>query len=180
MCKYKKDLFEMLYMRSFNCGKEFILSSGEKSNVYFDCRRVTMSSEGAYLIGKIIYKMTKNLTSIGLVGGMESAAIPIITATVLEYYRQGLPLEGFYVKKERKHHGTKRQVEGILDQNWQTLIVDDVVTTGNSIGKVIEAVLDIGGKIAGIISLIDRGTEKFTGYNYQSIFTMEDFTKHVS
>lgn len=179
--KHKERLYELLYLRSFSSGK-FTLRSGKESNYYFDCRRVSLCGEAQFLIGEIIFQMTQQLETVKSIGGMETAAISIVSAVTAAYHRHGIPMEGFYVKKQPKSHGKQQWIEGIVDVGDDVIIVEDVATTGGSLSRAVSEAQAAGAKVVGIVSLIDRleGAEKlFLGYNYKSVFTVEDFAKHL-
>ena len=90
-----------------------------------------VSSEGAELIGEVLYGWTKDL-GIDAIGGLQVGAIPLATAAVISYQRHGRPIEGFWVRNEVKTHGTKKQIEGALKKGMRVAIVDDVFTKGGS------------------------------------------------
>jgi orotate phosphoribosyltransferase len=89
------------------------------------------------------------------------------------------PIETFFVRKEPKEHGLKKWVEGHSTPGSRVVIVDDVVTTGGSTLRAIEASREQGFQIVKIIVLVDRlegGTEKLSslGIPYEAIFTLND------
>ncbi len=158
---------------------QFTLASGKTASFYLDCRRVTLDSEGARLIGEgILDLLTPRLPD--AVGGMAIGADPITGAVITIAATRGLPLRGFIVRKEAKTHGTGRDVEGPVAAGDRCVIVEDVVTTGGSSLKAIERVEAFGMKVEGIIAVVDRlegAAETFAdkGYSFQSLFTIRDF-----
>jgi orotate phosphoribosyltransferase len=85
----------------------------------------------------------------------------------------GSPIRAFIVRKESKGHGTQRQIEGNLEPGCRVIVVDDVVTTGGSTLKAIEAALGQGYEIKAVISLVDReegGEEKLSDWPYYPLF----------
>jgi len=157
-----------------------ILASGTVSNYYFDARIGSLSSEGAYLIARIILNMIKN-DKIDAVGGLTLGADPIIGSIVALSFKTKQRLNGFIVRKEEKKHGMGKLIEGCpLKKSSRVLIIDDVVTTGSSTIKAIKAVKATGAKIIRVIAIVDRlaGAKKnIKKYNlkFESIFTIEDF-----
>ena len=56
----------------------------------------------------------------------------------------------FVVRKEKKDRGTGKQIEGLLNQNSDVIILEDVTTTGSSALKAVEAMQDDGHNIVAI------------------------------
>ena len=128
---------------------------GKKSDYYFDGKKLTLSPEGAYRVGKAMFE---ELAKIGVdaVGGVATGAYPIATAVALVSYLEGKPLPSFMVREVAKEHGTRRQIEGHLKEGSRVAIVEDVITTGGSVSKVIEAVEAVNCRVVKIIAIVDR------------------------
>ena len=154
---------------------EITLSSGSKSNYYFDLKQVTMMKKARELMAKLIWDMVKD-DGITAVGGMESGAIPIVDAII-----DLTPVpHGFYVKKKPKKHGLSKFIEGILEKDDKILIVEDVSTKGTSALKCIGEVQKVNGNIKRIFTIVDRlegAQEKFkeNGLILEHLFTRNDF-----
>ena len=86
------------------------LSSGKASNFYMDCKRVTLSPEGAYLTAKLMMDMIG--PDVSAVGGLTLGADPIVSSISVLSHIQGRGLAGLIVRKEPKKHGTMNYVEG--------------------------------------------------------------------
>jgi orotate phosphoribosyltransferase len=82
---------------------------------------------------------------------MELGAVPIAVALSLE---TGLPF--VMIRKEKREHGTGSQIEGALDQGDRVLIVEDVVTSGGSTIKSVEALREAGAKVDTAVVVVDR------------------------
>src|SRR3954447_18292436 len=112
---------------------EFTLASGRTSHYYVDGRRVTLSAEGAALIGAGVLDALADRVDVAAVGGLTLGADPIVGATLALAPARGRPdLRGFLVRKEAKGHGTGRLVEGPVEPGMSVAILDDVATTGGS------------------------------------------------
>lgn len=178
--KLKNRLLEILKRKSFKY-KRVVLSSGKTSDYYLDIRLCSLSSEGAYLMATIILDMIKN-DQIDAIGGLTLGADPIVGAIIALSHKQKKPLTGFLVRKEEKKHGLKKLIEGpALTKKNRVVIIDDVVTTGSSTIKAIEAIKQIGCKIVRVIAVVDRlegAKENIKKYNLklEHIFTITDFT----
>ncbi len=135
------------------------LASGKQSDFYIDCRKVSLSPKGGFLIGQLFFSAIQSVASKATaVGGMTMGADPIVTATTVASYIGGNPLQSFYVRKEAKQHGTGRQLEcsyGMTKSN-SVVLVEDVVTTGGSTKKAYDAVTKAGHSVVAIVSLFDR------------------------
>ncbi len=157
----------------------FTLASGRTSHYYVDGRKVTLSAEGAALIGAGILERFKDLSGISAIGGLTMGADPIVGAALAVAGIQGNPLRGFLVRKESKTHGTGRLVEGPLSSGETVVIVDDVATTGGSSLQAVSAVEAMGGKVARVIVVLDRlegAAEAFAkrGLDFVSLLTIRD------
>lgn len=174
----KKNRLKTLLKKNALKFGDITLSSGVKSNYYIDARMITLDPEGANLIGTIILDLIKD-TQADAIGGITMGADPIVSAVSTLSYQEGKPIKAFIVRKEPKKHGTEKWIEGPLVEGDKVIIVDDVVTTGNSILKAIEKVKEYNCKVEKVISIVDRGSqfyEKMKGksYKYEPIFTLED------
>lgn len=175
----KKRLLKILREKSVTYG-DFTLSSGKKSSYYVDSKRTTFDPEGVSLVGKLIFEIIKNKgKKISAVGGLTMGADPMAISTIIAGLNEKYPIKGFSVRKEAKTHGKRKLIEGNLDIKDTILILDDVITTGSSTIKAIEAVREFGCNIIMVVALVDRregGAEKIrkSGYEVQAIFTIDE------
>jgi len=156
---------------------EFTLTSGKRSNYYIDGKRITLSPEGAYWVGKAIFDLLRGV-GIDAIGGVATGAYPIVTAAALVSHLEGKPIPSFIVREVTKGHGTKSQIEGHLKQGSRVAIVDDVLTTGGSVSKAIEAVEMAKCKVVKIIVLVDRhegGSDRLKkeGYDFTALLHIQ-------
>jgi len=172
-------LIEVLRRDALRLGS-FTLASGRLSHYYVDGRRVTLSAEGAELIGGEILRVLADYPQIEAVGGLTLGADPIVGATLALAGRAGRPrLRGFLVRKQPKAHGTARLIEGPLDPGQTVAIVDDVATTGGSSLQAVQAVEDLGCRVALVIVVLDRlegAAEAFRarGIPFHALLTIRD------
>lgn len=163
----KEELKKLLFEVGAVKRGDFVLSSGKKSNLYIDCRKITLHPLGAKLIAKIILEKIKGL-KVDAIGGLTLGADPITSSVVA---LSDIP--GFIVRKKEKEHGTKQKIEGIIEPGFNVIIVEDVSTTGTSAMQAIKAVEDIGAKVIKVISVVDRAegaSEAFKNYDFDPIF----------
>jgi orotate phosphoribosyltransferase len=178
MTELEQQLLNLLRERSFRRGT-FKLASGDTSEYYIDGKMSQVHSRGAALLGEVLYERTKDL-QFDAIGGLEVGAVPLTTAAVISYHLHGREMEGFWVRSEVKAHGTKKLIEGNLQPGSRVVIVEDVVTRGESAAKAIRAVLQHGCKVVQVITIVDRlgGAEEVFRElgitDYHPIFTIRD------
>jgi orotate phosphoribosyltransferase len=101
------------------------------------------------------------------------------TAAAFRYQAEGRPLEGFFVRKEVKSHGSQQRVEGLVRPGFRVAVVDDVFTQGTSVLQAITEVEKLGAEVAAVICIVDRlegARERLAArYQYLPIFTIQDF-----
>jgi len=115
-----------------------ILSSGKEADYYVDLRRVTLDSEAAPIIGRVMLELTKDL-DFDAVGGLTLGADPVATAMLHAAAAQGRKLDAFVVRKAEKAHGLQRRIEGPDVKGRRVLAVEDTSTTGGSVLTAVEA-----------------------------------------
>ncbi len=155
---------------------DFTLASGKKSSYYFDGKKLTLSPQGAYWVGKAIFEELAKI-SVDAVGGVAVGGYPIATAVAVVSYLEGKPIPSFMVREVAKEHGTKKQIEGHLKEGFNVVIVEDVVTTGGSVIKTIETVEAANCKVVKVIAILDRhegGSDnlKQKGYDFSAILNI--------
>jgi orotate phosphoribosyltransferase len=175
-----RRLLRLLKDLSYEEG-DFLLASGKRSTFYVDCKETTLNPEGMYLVGHLMLQRVLKIPGIEAVGGVSIGGDPLVCSTVIASYALRDPIPGFLIRKEPKGHGKNRWIEGgkNLRPGMNVMILEDVVTTGGSSLKAIEATEKEGLKVKGVVALLDRlegGREAIEGRNYlfQSIFTLHD------
>jgi orotate phosphoribosyltransferase len=173
-------LRDLLRSRSVRTG-DFLLASGARSSWYIDARLTTMSGAGQLLIGRIgLQAIDDAAWSPDAVGGLTLGADPVACAIAHAAARAGRRLDAFTVRKEPKAHGAGRRIEGAFPSfGGRVVIVEDVITTGGSALRAVEAVLADGGIVEGILAIVDRGAGgrenlEGKGYSVTSLFTAAD------
>ncbi len=153
----REKLIRLIYEKAFKYSEEpvFRLVSGGLSKYYFNCKTVTLSPEGMYLIGNIIFDMIANLDIKGI-GGLTLGADPISNAVAYTSYLKGKPIEAFVVRKKAKQHGTMQWIEGNIKEGDSVVVVDDVITTGSSTIQAITKLKEASIFVKKVIVLIDR------------------------
>jgi orotate phosphoribosyltransferase len=151
-----EQLVLLLAARSARRGN-FTLASGRQSSLYIDARLTTMTPEGQRLIGRLGLDAIRDAGwRVDAVGGLTLGADPIAYAICHSSADTARPLRAFTVRKEPKGHGTAKQVEGPLTSGDRALIVEDVITTGGSAARAVEAVRRVGAIPVAVLALVDR------------------------
>lgn len=149
-------LIRLLAERSVKRG-DFTLASGMKSSFYIDARLTTMSPEGLSCIGSVgLAAIRQSGWRIDAIGGLTLGADPVSYAISYSSAASDNPLRAFTVRKEAKTHGTGKLIEGPFRASDRVAVIEDVITTGMSALRAIEAVRSAGGIVAGVLALVDR------------------------
>lgn len=168
----KKELVEQLK----NCGAiqygHFVLTSGAVSDYYVDIKKASTTPN----VLKIIASSMEPIASEGyeVIAGMELGAVPLIVALSL---KTGIPF--VIVRKQKREHGTGKQIEGMPVANKKVLIVEDVTTSGGSVVNTIQILRQNQALIDTVITVVDRESgarEKIENLNLRFIplVTVED------
>jgi len=146
----------MLAERSARRG-QFTLASGRQSTLYIDARLTTMSPDGLALIGPLALAALREVDwRVDAIGGLTLGADPISYAIAYASAGTTAPLRAFTVRKEAKAHGTGRLVEGPFQEGDRVAVIEDVITTGGSALRAVDAIRAAGGTVAGVLALVDR------------------------
>lgn len=149
-------LHTLLAQRSLARG-EFVLASGRRSSYYIDARRTTLSAEGLAIVGHLgLALLAERAWDPRAVGGLTMGADPVAAAIAAASAWRGRPINAFTVRRETKGHGLGRRIEGCFTPGDAVVIVEDVITTGGSAREAITAVEAEGGKVLGVLAVVDR------------------------
>jgi orotate phosphoribosyltransferase len=177
-----KILFEKnAFLKRAPSEKPFKLASGGSSFVFFDCKLVTQEPEGIALIAELIFDRISKY-KVDAIGGIQTGAIPIGTAVAQLSFIRKKPIQAFWVRQEKKTHGTEKWIEGNLEPRSNVVIVEDVTTKGNSVFESIERVRELECNVVEVISLVDREEGAWkrledAGYKFTSMFTISEFSQ---
>jgi orotate phosphoribosyltransferase len=152
----RRALRTLLLERSVRTG-DFVLASGARSNFYVDARPTTMSGAGQRLIGRLgLAAFAVQGWRPDVVGGLTLGADPIAYAIAHAAALEGRALDAFTVRKEAKAHGTGRRIEGTLAAGQDAVVVEDVITSGESALRAVAAVREAGARVLGVLAVVDR------------------------
>jgi len=153
------------------------LSSGQKTNHYYNLKMILANAEGLKLVGILMLEEMKKFGDVKSVGGLEIGAIPIAVAVSRESYGNE-NIHSFFVRKQAKEHGLQNMIEG--DAIEPVIVVDDVITKGDSVLKAIEVLKSKWIHMSAVVSIIDRGggrdnLQEKHKIKFASLFKDEDF-----
>jgi orotate phosphoribosyltransferase len=165
-------LNELLVAKSVKRGS-FVLASGKSSNVYIDARLTTMSPEGMVLIGRLgLEAIREHGWKPDAIGGLTMGADPVSFSISHTSAIQNDPIRAFSVRKEAKGHGTGNRIEGPFKSGDSVVVIEDVITTGKSAVQAIDAIEAGGGRILGVLAVVDRqegGREAIATRGYEAL-----------
>ncbi len=177
-------LYDIIRKRSFGRG-EITLASGRKSDFYFNLKPTMLDPEGAALLAELTFEALKD-DQLDYIGGLEMGAVPLAGAIAQLSWIKGHPISAFFVRKKPKEHGARLAIEGLAKdeslKGKRIVIVEDVTTTGGSALKAVEAVREIGGDVALVLTMVDReegASETFAqaGLPFRSLYKAGEFLR---
>jgi len=155
---------------------DFILSSGQRADLYVDLRQVLLDGRLAPLAGRVMLGLTWDL-GYEAVGGLTMGADPVATAVMHAAARRGTPIDAFVVRKKEKEHGLQRRIEGPDVSGRRVLVVEDTSTTGASPLAAADALREAGAAVVGVAVLVDRGAREHVterGLPFRAAYDLSD------
>lgn len=155
----------------------FTWASGMLSPIYCD-NRVALSYPAVRNFLKQCLKEASDFADFNTVAGVATAGIPhgTLLADAL-----GKPF--VYVRPSAKDHGRRNLIEGELPENAKVLVVEDLISTGGSCLKAVEALRDAGAEVSGVLAIFQYGFEEahkaFKAQNV-ALKTISDYDTLVS
>jgi orotate phosphoribosyltransferase len=155
---------------------EVVLTSGARADYLVDAKRAILLPRGFAALAELVAAQAREWSATA-VGGMTMGADPIACAALAG----GADVKAFFVRKETKSHGLARQIEGpLLHAGDRCLLVEDVVTTGGSTIRALEAVRQEGHEVCGVLAICDRlagggeAIEQAAGAPYRALTTIDE------
>ena len=152
-----------------NPGEPFQWASGWKSPIYCD-NRVTLSYPPVriFLKQEIAKIVEREYGKPDVIAGVATGAIAI---GILVAQELGVPF--VYVRPEPKKHGRKNQIEGYLEPGQNVVVIEDLISTGNSSLNAVAALKEAGAVVKGMVAIFSYGfdiaTENFKDKNINLI-----------
>src|SRR5690349_4957643 len=155
---------------------EVTLTSGATAQYLVDAKRAILRPAGFRALGELVAAAAAELGATA-VGGMTMGADPIACAALAG----GADVKAFFVRKEAKQHGLSRRIEGpLLHSGDRCMLVEDVVTTGGSTIRALEALRAEGRQVCGVLAICDRlaggadAIEAAAGAPFVALTTIDD------
>ena len=170
-------LLTLLCERAYREGN-FTLSSGQPSRYYINCKPVTLHPTGSLAIGRLLGHRLPAGTD--AVAGLTLGADPIVSAVGVVSALEDRPVNALIIRKEAKGHGTMDYIEGpALDPGASVVVLEDVVTTGNSALKAVDRLVAAGYRVERVMAIVDRqqGGEALyrdRGLAFEALYTVDD------
>lgn len=155
---------------------DFVLSSGQRSSYYINGKQVTLHPQGALAIGRLL--LSQLPTDTQAVAGLTLGADPMVSAVSVVSAYENRPIPALIIRKEAKGHGTMAYIEGpSLPPGAKVVVLEDVVTTGQSAMKAVERLREAGYSVEQVIALVDRqqgGAELYqaAGLKFEAVFSI--------
>ena len=166
----------------------FTWASGWKSPIYCDNRLIlSFPAIRNYVREEFSKNIEKQFGKPDVIAGVATGAIGI-GMLVAEY--MGLPF--VYVRPEAKKHGKQNQVEGFLQKGQNVVVVEDLISTGNSSLNAVEALRNAGANVKGMVAIFTYGFEVaetnfkhanidlFTLSNYKNLLNLAVNKKYIT
>jgi orotate phosphoribosyltransferase len=155
---------------------EVVLTSGRRAQYLVDAKRAILRPAGFRALSELVALQAKAWDATA-VGGMTMGADPIACAALAG----GADVKAFFVRKEAKQHGLARRIEGPqLEPDERCMLVEDVVTTGGSTVRALEALREDGHEVCGVLAICDRlaggaeNIERAAGAPFRTLTTIDE------
>ena len=133
----------------------FTWASGIKSPIYCDNR---LALSYPLVRDYMIYTMSRKAIGMGKYDVVAGVATAGIAYGALIAHDQKKPM--VYVRSKAKAHGRQNQIEGHLEGNEKVLVIEDLISTGGSSLKAVEAVRETGCEVVGVLAIFSYGFDK--------------------
>lgn len=139
----------------------FLLKSGEKSNMYIDLKSIISYPELHKKICNELIKKFDSKLKYNTLCGTPYGALPFTSYISIS---QNIPM--VLLRKEQKKYGTGKRIEGVYNKNNKVILLEDVITTGESVEAAAQVLEDYGLEIVQIISVFSRSKDRNLKYNH--------------
>jgi len=182
LAELQQRLCYLLASQAYQEG-EFTLSSGQTSSYYINGKQVSLTAEGSLTIGQLLLSRLPSDTQ--AVAGLTLGADPLISAVTVVSALHNFPVSGIIVRKKPKGYGTNAYLEGkILPPQAKVVVLEDVVTTGNSALFAVEKLQAVGYQVSQILAIVDRqqgGKQLYQeqGIPFEALFSIRDIQNYA-
>ena len=178
----REKLLDLFCRLAYKSG-DFTLSSGQKSTYYINGKLVTLHPFGGLWTGQVLLSQLPEGT--GAVAGLTLGADPIVSAVSVVSAYENRPIPALIIRKQPKGHGTAAWIEGPeLAPNTNVVVLEDVVTTGQSALFAVEKLRDAGYTVTHVLTLVDRqqgGAELYAkeGLKFGAVFEISEIQSYA-
>jgi orotate phosphoribosyltransferase len=164
---------------------DFTLASGKRSNYYYNGKAGMLAGEVKVTLARALWELAAGI-EFDVLGGPAVGAVPLVEQmSVVSAIERGRAVNTFYVRSEKKDHGTQSALyqairedgSEVLVAGSRALVVEDALTTGGSVRVALEAVEAAGAVVAGVLLVADRQDPDADwlrkGYDYRALFTVD-------
>ena len=167
---------------NFSFNDPFTLTSGLKSPVYVDCRKIiSYVKEREIIFNKAIEYFKKNNLNFDILAGGETAGIPYAA-----FLSDKLNKPMIYIRKKPKGFGINKQIEGNFIKNQNAMIIEDLATDGGSKIIFVNALRNVGLKVQDIFvifyyDIFDFKSSELSKLNIKihSLCTWKDIINYI-
>jgi orotate phosphoribosyltransferase len=136
-----------------NTGSPFTWASGWKSPIYCDNRKVlSYPYTRDFIKSEMCNVLFERFPNAQLLAGVATAGIAWGALAADQ-----LKLPYIYVRPKPKEHGLGNQVEGHFEPGQETVVIEDLVSTGKSSLQVVDVLRNQGLKVIGMVSIFTYG-----------------------
>ncbi|MFW5891914.1 MAG: orotate phosphoribosyltransferase [Bacteroidota bacterium] len=157
-----------------NVEEPFTWASGIQSPIYCDNRKILSFPEvRKFVIESLNDQVKEKFSNAGMIAGVATGAI---AHGVLVASKLNLPF--VYVRSARKSHGLGNQIEGYLEPGKKVVVIEDLISTGQSSLSAVDALINAQAEVLGMLAIFTYGLPQ-AAQNMQeskiSLFTLSDF-----
>ena len=132
-----------------NPAQPFTWASGLKSPIYCDNRKtLSYPQVRAFIRDGLVEIIKKQYPDVEVIAGVATGAI---AQGALVAEAMGLPF--VYVRSEEKKHGLTNTVEGVVLPGQKVVVIEDLVSTGQSSLKAVDALREMGCDVLGMVAI---------------------------
>ena len=161
-----------------NKKEPFTWASGWKSPIYCDNRKTLSYQEvRSFIKNASVEEIRKLYPNVDVIAGVATGAI---ANGVLVAQEMNLPF--VYVRPDKKAHGMKKQVEGALKAGQKVVVIEDLISTGGSSLKAVDALRDAGAEVLGMVAIFTYGfkvAEENFAKNNVKLSTLTDYNSMI-
>jgi orotate phosphoribosyltransferase len=180
-------LKKLVQSLALEVGETKILASGQSSNVYVNCKRLTLESKPLSILSQVLWaKLAEIDPTVGAVAGVSVGGDPMVAGVLMSAAQEGRNLSGLLVRKEPKAHGATqgRAVEGLNAEQLSKSVwlLEDVISTGGSSEIALKHLMREGYSVSGLLCIIDRemggvqAIRQKLGVRVEALFKLSEIT----